>query len=739
MSQYFSFLIHNVSEGRAVVEAEEEEADVMRRVSLRLLCFLRSLLRTTSALTRTGADTLAGLVSSLAKSLGGACSLLAEVLRLLSTKLSSSTNAATFCLYHTARVLAASSRCLAWSGDIAESLTAGLGEALEDSFHGLDLLPRASRQALACLLDGEMPRPKEKQAAVELPDILILRLQQQVQRLQPSAHQLILRLFCLHGCNKSETWSHSQTNSSKDANASDWSDLKTAVQEEKEEGEIVSISLQSHPPREQEEEVQDPISSSSSPSGRVLEEEAVDDHHDFWWATQWEQWERSSTFFVLLIFPLLLLGSVAHQVAKRFYFSLDLSRSGLLGPRVRWLGLFFLFLAMGVLYHRHLLLIQQEAIVTAIHGHLYHQVEQSRRNASTANGHREERPATATMKKGQEEEVDMDMETARWVNVLFSALWTVEHPANSQSQGEGVGGLGSYLSGIYGEMVSTQLAALPPGLTNLRLKDFSLGSQPPLFKGLKIDWLRNESCYLASLKSKEQQPENADLSGASSLRRTTFQDLYKLLMMRLLSQPSPARTNQGVEQKIFSSCDRLRLEAEVVFSSRDLVVQLSLRPADLKSALPAATAVVTSLHLQGQFFLEMALSPDYPFLSKGLWAFCAPPRLTFTLTTLGGLAISRIPVVKEALVGAARWLLDQYTVPQQMELDLRHLLCPSCDQLPVRPSLPDLLHRLSLQVGGLLKERSRRVLDWMRVTASVVKYWAKEKVRKYFRLRRGEK
>eukprot|EP00975_Prorocentrum_lima_P003973 865311-Prorocentrum_lima.AAC.1 len=71
------------------------------------------------------------------------------------------------------------------------------------------------------------------------------------------------------------------------------------------------------------------------------------------------------------------------------------------------------------------------------------------------------------------------METARWVNVFFSAIWAVESQGGG---GGGGGGLGSYLSEVYAEMVSTQLAALPPGLANLRLKDFSLGSQPPLFK-----------------------------------------------------------------------------------------------------------------------------------------------------------------------------------------------------------------------------------------------------------------
>eukprot|EP01031_Cornospumella_fuschlensis_P044368 gene44368-54260_t len=69
---------------------EEEEAVIMRSLALQVLRLVRVLIKVTSSLTRRGGDTMAGVLSSVVKSLGGSCNVLAEVLKMVAVKMQAS-------------------------------------------------------------------------------------------------------------------------------------------------------------------------------------------------------------------------------------------------------------------------------------------------------------------------------------------------------------------------------------------------------------------------------------------------------------------------------------------------------------------------------------------------------------------------------------------------------------------------------------------------------------------------
>lgn len=73
-------------------------------------------------------------------------------------------------------------------------------------------------------------------------------------------------------------------------------------------------------------------------------------------------------------------------------------------------------------------------------------------------------------------EKPLDFEVSVWVNVVMAALWNVER----------AGGLGSYISSTIQGLVNEELALVPPGIANIQLKRFTLGTQQPIVQSVKV-------------------------------------------------------------------------------------------------------------------------------------------------------------------------------------------------------------------------------------------------------------
>ena len=65
-----------------------------------------------------------------------------------------------------------------------------------------------------------------------------------------------------------------------------------------------------------------------------------------------------------------------------------------------------------------------------------------------------------------------------------------------------------------------------------------------------------------------------------------------------------------------SGCERLVLDLDVTYVSRDMDIVLTLRSSDVRSVLPEATVTLSGVVLSGVLRLDGELTPDYPFFGN---------------------------------------------------------------------------------------------------------------------------
>lgn len=186
-------------------------------------------------------------------------------------------------------------------------------------------------------------------------------------------------------------------------------------------------------------------------------------------------------------------------------------------------------------------------------------------------------------------------------------------------------------------------------------------------------------------------------------------------------------TGRGWFDHFSVDCDRLSVDFDLVYASKDMDIVLTLRPSDLQSMVPEMTVTLSEVRFTGEVRLEMQLTSDYPFFGNATMSFTELPRVDFTLNSFGGLELSAIPVAYTFVNSSLHYLLRHYTYPEATELDLRHTLCPSCDtddSAGVTTSPTSVLQELSRwpQVWSLwrqrvvfsLRDRWRQVTGWWR-------------------------
>ena len=293
-----------------------------------------------------------------------------------------------------------------------------------------------------------------------------------------------------------------------------------------------------------------------------------------------------------------------------------------------------------------------------------------------------------------------DFETSVWINVIMSSLWVVERG----------GGLGPYISQSIQEVVNQELALVPPGIANIQLKKFTLGTQTPIIQAVKVQSKRASICITpadqpTSRKSKakkwgyaqEVAKEKVEIKKGEGLKKMAFnsavvaeeqenvkalaEDLTQKNIQSSLSEgegtgskagltgsvgskewsqwrewqsewdrrrtkqpssttasssesPLPQNSTQrrssllgrssssSSEGNVIrrpgggSGCERLVVDLDVTYVSRDMDIILTLRSSDVHSVLPEATVTLSGVVLAGILRLDAELTPDYPFFGN---------------------------------------------------------------------------------------------------------------------------
>ena len=234
-------------------------------------------------------------------------------------------------------------------------------------------------------------------------------------------------------------------------------------------------------------------------------------------------------------------------------------------------------------------------------------------------------------------------ESSAWVNVLFSSLWTLDgYPYNNPRRGPWIkGGLGPYISETWELLLNDQLALVPPGVANLQLTRFSLGTLAPVVLAVRFDSIRDAICLAA--------PGGGGGGGGG-----------------------------GAGGRV-AACHHLVAYVDFKYLSQDMDIVFSLRSPDVKSVLPEATVKLSEISLSGVVRIDAELSSDYPFVGNASISFTRLPVLDCSISSFGGVDLASIPGVHTWINITMTWLLSQYTAPHFGVFDLRHTICPSCD------------------------------------------------------------
>ena len=308
-------------------------------------------------------------------------------------------------------------------------------------------------------------------------------------------------------------------------------------------------------------------------------------------------------------------------------------------------------------------------------------------------------------------------ETSVWVNVLYSALWILDgYPNNSPSRGPWQrGGLGPYISETWELILNDQLSLVPPGVANLQIKKFSLGTMAPVIKAVRFDATRDAICHTPfnAAAARSQKGVGAG-AGAGGSGGWLFSDQWATYQQYFSGDYNAGGTanntrNRSRQQLSASSssaaaCQHLIAEVDFSYLSRDMDIAFSLRNTDVQSMLPEATVKLSEISLSGTVRIDSELTSDYPFVGNATVSFLHLPVLDCTISTIGGVDLSSIPGMYTWINITMSWLLNQYTAPRYGTLDLRHNICPSCDgKLGPAPWSPDAIVEAAANVGNNIK------------------------------------
>ena len=182
-------------------------------------------------------------------------------------------------------------------------------------------------------------------------------------------------------------------------------------------------------------------------------------------------------------------------------------------------------------------------------------------------------------------------ENATWTNVALKSFWEISKdevyaPHELKDSIDAVGGLGPYVSECILVALTTELEHVPPGMGNMRIKSLSLGSQPPLIRDIHLRSIKAEvgggthtksAPKKASVTPKQQaSPERKYFQRALSFIGNSLNIKWEQVRSKTSDAFRNGR-NQGVKMLPRRALDRLVMELDFVFISKDLNFVVSLR------------------------------------------------------------------------------------------------------------------------------------------------------------------
>lgn len=579
-----------------LVSLEEQDAMVVEYVLIQTIKSMQISVKLVSTLMRIVADTVAGILSGVIKSFGGVFNLLSNIASKMSSFLQNSSSEfgqkSSKNFGSVSKVLKGVGDSCIWSGDIVELFTSSMGEALEDSFRSLEVVTESLNYLVHFLFHRNFTSVKIDSGNVT----------QAQSNYTKEEYDTMIReqntLYSHHKQPSEDPTDDSAIEPSKSFHAFHFKNklgdrsihkLKTAEE------------LQSVADHSEDSDSAEPTDWKTVVLKRYQVVEAlvlsgcrsfVSDLQRYWNSSV------SNSLDVPSIGSYLLLALLVMCIVNLVDYSSLMWRltALLLSISVLW------FYIMSVEHSQRVRLIQRTS-VKSIHSYL------TRQTAQYVSNHSYSSNSTSSMKKFSKHKVGY--ENSVWVNVLMSALWNID----------GSQGLGAYVNSVYEELLIEELAKVPSGVANVKLRKFDLGSNPPLVKGIRMRTSRDKQCVAAVLSAARLaiDDRNADRTSNSTSKSQKYIDKF----LSFVSQQQTALSKSDVPKKdrglhsgnsLLNECDEVELDIDFAYASKDMDIVMSMRHEDSKSVLPEFSVTLSEVMLSGQLSMLMKVTPDYPFL-----------------------------------------------------------------------------------------------------------------------------
>lgn len=722
------------------------EAVVMRTILIRIFALSGSSIRFSSSALRIVGDTAAGLVSTMMRGMGGIMKLVASIFSNFSERVDGTVlrdsagkpigNGATrvnlaHSLRNLARLMFGIGQACIWGGEISEGLTQGIGEALEDSFRGLELLSKVGNSVVNFVFLNDLDidvssltppvvlavptgmssnRSRGFKSVQDMPDVVFIPTPDPTTITTPS----------------SSSSSFMQTDPAADSNNP--STIPTSSKLKSLQGDGQSAAAQQ--------------ATNTNPLLYTMEiifdaflflSTQVLTFHDY-------MVDAYETNILHRIYDSMEMFSMSLQLLIMFFFVFLFTLIPFRSFRNKFYILVILFIVCWVsiitmeytqrmrLVHRTATRTIESYLSTKVPGFNYYPADKLEMDEDEIVVLNITNQVLGKLTREDREHA----EHIAWVNIALSAVWT------NLAADFTLGGYGPYMSEMYEEMLTTELSAIPPRVANLRLKRFDFGSNPPFIKGISAYLDRNMTCIdelkqslLDESKGKKRRWEDSFRSFDEGLNTnnndfaSAMEKIFKQLLLTT-KRSHHVREGNNTDYDHFSiSCDRLYLDLDVIYASKDMDIELSLRSSDLKSVMPEMSVSLNEVIFAGQVRMGMQLTTDYPFIGNTTISFIQPPSIDFSLNSFGGsFDLSSIPLAYYFVNTSIHYVLRHYTAPHFTTVDMRHTICPACDTVPV-PTLSETILQstrdVSMQIRGLLQDMRKTWKDGV----SKVKTWWK--------------
>ena len=295
---------------------------------------------------------------------------------------------------------------------------------------------------------------------------------------------------------------------------------------------------------------------------------------------------------------------------------------------------------------------------------------------------------------------DTTVKSLFWLNKLLVSFWSVES----------TGGLGPYFSQTIEDVLTEQLAMVPPSIAQLNVKRFSVGSIPPIIRGVQVkSYFGQGACQsnahvTSDLTSHSEQvregaSENPNkINSASNINAGNKNkenqnghkgpDKSSIFSIKEEIQRQMKYTRQYLKMHaggtvhsddIKGECEHVIIDADFSFSSEDMDIEFQLRSStDGAVAIPDATVSVSHVVLRGKLRMDMESLPNFPFIGNTSIAFHQVPELDMAISSFGGVDLSILPGMHSWINVTLSWVLMQLAHPNYITVDMLPLICPDC-------------------------------------------------------------